>query len=57
MYHTFIKGQMIKLSNDISTIKIGKRILLKLTENLKKLVFFSYIFLPAISHFIICFNQ
>ena len=35
MYHIFIimKRQIIRLSNGIGNIKMGKRILLKITEN------------------------
>ena len=42
MYHTLIKRQIIRLSNDRSLIKIGKSILLKINREFeeKKEVFF-----------------
>ena len=47
---------MMWLSKDIRKIKIGKRVLLKLAENLKN-SFFPCIFRPLISHLIISFKQ
>ena len=32
MYYALIKRQIIRLSNDVSNIKIGKRMRLKLTK-------------------------
>ena len=36
MYHTLIKRQIIKPSNDMSKIKMDKRILLKITRDFEK---------------------
>ena len=35
MYHILIERQIIRLSNGISNIKMGKRMLLKLTKKMK----------------------
>ena len=44
---------MINLSNDMTEIKRGKSILLKISREFDKNDFFW----PAISHLIICFSQ
>ena len=36
MYHMLIKRQIIRLSNDINNIKMGKRILLKINQEIEK---------------------
>ena len=36
MYHILIERPLIKLANDINNIIMGKRILLKNSENLRK---------------------
>ena len=46
MYYIFIKRQMIRLSNDIRNIKMGKRILLKINWKFEKCFFF-FIFLAS----------
>ena len=40
MYHISIKRQIIRLSNDINNIKVGKRILLKINKEFEKSFFF-----------------
>ena len=40
MYYILIKRQIIRLSNGISNIKMGKRMLLKINNKNEKLVFF-----------------
>ena len=40
MYHILITRQIIRLSNDISSIEMGKIILLKINLEFEKLVFF-----------------
>ena len=39
MYHALIRRQIIKLSNDITKIKMGKSILLKISREFEKLIF------------------
>ena len=39
MYYILIKRQIIRLSNDISNIKMGKRMLLKISQK-KEMSFF-----------------
>ena len=57
MYYILIKRQIIRLSNGISNIKVGKRMLPKINEKNEKCFFFLIFFWPAISHLIICFNH
>ena len=40
MYHVLIRRQIIKLSNDITIVKMGKRILLKISREFEKNIFF-----------------
>ena len=40
MYYILIERQIIRLSNGISNIKMGKRMLLKINQNNEKGVFF-----------------
>ena len=40
IYHVLIKRQMIKLSNDITVVKMGKRILLKISREFEKMIIF-----------------
>ena len=40
MYHILIKSQILRLSNDINNIKMGKRMPLKINQEFKKNVFF-----------------
>ena len=47
MYHAFIKRQIIKPPNDMSKMKMGKRILLKISREFEKLIFFQW---PLIFH-------
>ena len=54
MYHVLIESQTIKRSNDMSKIKMVKRIHLKIS---REFACFPHIFGPAISHLIICFNE
>ena len=44
MYYILIKRQIIRLSNGISNIKMGKRMLLKINEKKRKMSFFLVFF-------------
>ena len=44
MYYILIERQIIRLSNGISNIKMGKRILLKINKKKRKMSFFLKIF-------------
>ena len=41
MYYILIERQIIRLSNGISNIKMGKRMLLKINKKKRKMSFFS----------------
>ena len=45
MYHALIRRQIIKLSNDITKIKMSKSILLKISREFEKMVLFLHIYL------------
>ena len=49
MYHALIRRQIIKLSNDITKIKMGKSILLKISWEFEKMIFFLYFLASDIS--------
>ena len=49
MYYVLIERQIIRLSNGISNIKMGKRMLLKINKRIEKLVFFLILLASDIS--------
>ena len=51
MYYILIKRQIIRLSNGISNIKMGKRMLLKINNKNEKLVFFLKLLASDIKYF------